>query len=327
MELNELSEKSNGGTELMGRRLYASIDPDLLSNFQIILSRVRYLDKDKIRVLWFHDLADDPENDHLLNEGWRKFHFFVFVSYWQMYSYIDKYKIPHSMCVVIRNGIEPFPKHTKPTEGPLNLVYFSTPHRGLNILVPVFEKLVEEGHDIHLHVYSSFELYGWAVRDIPFAKLFDRCKEHPKITYGGAISNEEMRAKLEDMHILAFPSTWPETSCLVLIEAMVAGLDCVHSDFGALPETSSGLTHMYRYDDDVTKHARNFYGALKSTIENYRDPPSVNARQMTSLIASEKYNWDYRAQEWNIVLEQLLKSNPPREIVESTNNWNYTVKI
>ena len=68
-EKNELNQNANGGTELMQNELYKRLDKDLLDNFQIICSRVRKV-KDKQRILWCHDLADDGDVAHLkLRDG------------------------------------------------------------------------------------------------------------------------------------------------------------------------------------------------------------------------------------------------------------------
>ena len=58
---NEINEKSNGGTEMMARQLDNSFTEAELAHLQIIPSRVRELDDDKIRLFWCHDLPNDPE--------------------------------------------------------------------------------------------------------------------------------------------------------------------------------------------------------------------------------------------------------------------------
>lgn len=308
---DEVSAKAMGGTELMGARLESSIDPDLLSNFQIIRSRVRDLDESKVRILWLHDLPDDPESHHLANGGWNKFHRLVFVSNWQMQAYVAKYDIPWSKCIVMHNAITPLEYHEKPKDK-ISLAYWSTPHRGLNILVPVFQKLAEKYDNIELNVYSSFNLYGWAQRDEPFKPLFEACEAHPKINYFGTLPNEQLRQELKKNHILAYPSTWVETSCLVLMEAMSAGMLCVHSNLGALYETAANWTSMYQFIEDPNEHAAHFYKHLEDAIE-YLNNDAIQSR-----VASQKgyadvfYNWDIRAQQWEALLKSLV--NEPREL-------------
>ena len=311
-EINdEISVNARGGTELMGERLLSSLPEELLSNFQIIRSRVRGLDETKIRVLWLHDLPGDPESEHLKNGGWKKFHRLVFVSNWQMQAYINAYKIPWSKCAVIQNAIMPIEPHEKPTDK-ISLAYWSTPHRGLNILVPVFQKLCEKYDNIELNVYSSFNLYGWPDADKDFEPLFDQCRNHPKINYHGSLPNEELREELKKNHILAYPSLWVETSCLVLQEAMSAGMLCVHSNLGALYETGANWTAMYQFHEDPNDHAAYFYMNLDSAIEH------LNEEGVQARIASQKgyadvfYNWAIRQTQWKMFLESLL--NEPREI-------------
>jgi glycosyltransferase involved in cell wall biosynthesis len=322
---DEVSAKARGGTELMGERLETSIDPELLSNFQIIRSRVRELDESKVRILWLHDLPDDPESHHLADGGWKKFHKLVFVSNWQMQKYIERYDIPWSHCVVMQNAIRPIEMHEKPKDK-ISLAYWSTPHRGLNILVPVFQKLAEKYDNIELNVYSSFKLYGWEDRDEPYQPLFQACIDHPKINYHGAISNDELREELKNNHILAFPSTWVETSCLVLMEAMSAGMLCVHSNLGALHETAANWTSMYQFIDDPNEHAAHFYKHLDDAIQ-YLGNEAIQSR-----IDSQKgyadvfYNWDIRAQQWAALLQSLI--NEPRELPKGdTRTFTYKVGI
>ena len=306
---NDTNKNAMGGTELLTLRLKESLDPELLKNFQIVSSRQRELDGSKIRIFWAHDLPHDPESNNAFhNGGWKNYHVLVFVSNWQMQAYINAYKIPWSMCLVIQNNIVPIEKHEKPT-GTLNLIYFSTPHRGLNILLPVFKRLVDEGADIHLNVYSSFKIYGWEDKNTQFESLFDECRSHPNITYHESVPHEEIREALKTNHILAYPSTWPETSCLVLMESMSAGLTCVHSNFAALPETAANWTDMYQFSEDLAVHANRFYVALKSAIENYAS--SDQQRDLTKSYADMFYNNERAVAQWTGLLNVLLESLPP----------------
>ena len=87
-ELDEMVKNSNGGTEQMYRGLTSRLDPELLDKFQIICSRVRWVDPDKKTILWLHDLPNDPESAHLKEQSSRdRFTKIVCVSNWQMQLY------------------------------------------------------------------------------------------------------------------------------------------------------------------------------------------------------------------------------------------------
>ena len=143
METNELSVNAKGGTELMLELLHNNIPKDLLDFFQIIPSRVRDVDDSKIKIYWLHDLPGDPESEHLRQGGWNRFDKLVFVSNWQMQAYQKHYGLPWHKCVVLHNAIEPIPAVEKPKDK-IKLIYHTTPHRGLNILVPVFDQETAE---------------------------------------------------------------------------------------------------------------------------------------------------------------------------------------
>ena len=325
---NATNQNAMGGTELLGTALHSRLDQELLKDFQIILSRPSHheLDESKIRICWLHDLPGDPESDFLSNKSNHdNFHMYVFVSNWQMQGYINHYGLPWSKCAVLENAIVPIEAHTKPDpKEQINLIYFSTPHRGLDILVTVFEELVKHVDNIHLDVYSSFELYGWAERDKPFEPLYDVIRNHENMTYHSSVSNEEIREALKKAHILAYPSTWLETSCLVLIEAMSAGLVPVHPNYGALYETAAGNTCMYQYNEVKNRHASVFFGVLKSIIESYRAEPDFTTAKCATgkSFADIQFAWDQRQVEWSTLLSGLLQKVTDRSLPDNTLTFN-----
>lgn len=298
-----MANAPRGGTELMADRIN-SLPPELLSKFQIIHSRVRELDSSKKKIYVLHDLAGDPEVAHLANDGWKRFDKLVFVSHWQQQMYNAYLGVPFGAGVVLQNAINPIEVHEKPTDK-IRLMYFSTPHRGLELLYPAFDHLYEKwGDKIELNVFSSFGLYGWEDRDKPYEKLFDTLKSHKGINYSKAVSNERIREELKRSHILAYPSIWQETSCLVLIEAMCAGLTCVHSSLAALPETAVGSTYMYDYTENKQDHLNRFYDVLDEAVENVDMGYGTSDAKVEFF--NEFYSWDYRRHQWETLLTSLL---------------------
>lgn len=316
---DNVSVNAMGGTEIMKYALQEVIDPKLLEDFQIFSSRVHEkLSDQHIRILWLHDLEGDPESEHLKNNGWEKFHKLVFVSNWQMRGYIERYNIPWSRCMVIQNSIVPFESPKEKPVDEIRLIYTPTPHRGLDILYTVFDALCKEYDNLKLDVYSSFKLYGWEERDKEYQKLFDALKAHPKINYFGSRPNSEVRESLQKAHIFAYPSVWMETSCLCLIEAMSAGLVCVHPNYGALPETSGNMTFMYQMQDNKNDHASVLYKQLQYVIEAYKNPEVKNG--LDHLLIKQKqyaddiYSRDKWQKKWNYFLQEMIDLNPPRSL-------------
>lgn len=316
MVVPEIASNARGGTEILYNELYHRMPVELLEKFQIVPSRPpKTLDQSKVRIYWAHDLPGDPAADTLKNNGWKQYHKLVFVSNHQMNGFQQYYGIAPSRCVVIPNAIVPIEPHEKPKDV-IRLAYWSTPHRGLNILIPVFKKLAEKYDNIELEVFSSFGIYGWAERDAEFEPLFAQAREHPRIHLHGSVDNAELREKLKECHILAYPSTWQETSCLVLMEAMSAGMMCVHSNLGALYETAANWTNMYQFHEDQNKHAESFYHVLEATILGLESPDTQHRLLIQKNYADAFYNWEGREVQWRALLESY--KNEPTSLSEGT---------
>lgn len=307
MERNEVDANSMGGTELMAAGLEQHVDPQLLSQFQIIRSRVRELDPTRKPILWLHDLPRDPESQHLRDAASRsRFKKIVMVSNWQMQQYKDYLGVPYSDCVVLKNAINPITGIDKSGDT-LRLIYHSTPHRGLQILVPVFERLCDFHSDIELDVFSSFKLYGWEHRDEEFESFIQRCKDHPKINYHGTQSNDVVRKAVARAHIFAYPSIWRETSCLCAMEAMSGGALIVAPNYAALPETTAGFAMMYQWDEDIQRHAVVFFDQLNSAIASWKQERAALAEHLVAQksYADHMYSWQRRAVEWTNFLKTI----------------------
>ena len=306
---NELDKNAMGGTEMMKYGLYDRLPDNLRDKYQIITSRVREMDG-RPAILWLHDLWNDPEAQHLKDPSSReRFEKLVFVSNFQAYGYHLGLGVPYSESMVLRNAIDPIQlEGNEKSDDVINLIYHTTPHRGLNVLLAAYDKLSEHYKDkLHLDVYSSFEAYGWPQRDEEFKELFDTCREHPHITYHGYKPNDVVREALKKAHIFAYPSIWLETSCIAAIEAMSAGACVVCPNYGALPETTGSFAHMYQFSEDLNEHANRFVKVLNDTIRSMNHDTMAVKLEMQKAWTDSFYCWDYRAAEWQIFLESLEK--------------------
>lgn len=299
-----LSRNAKGGTEQMRDRLLRVVNKDLLSKVVIHFSRVRpeNMVEGIPNVFYAHDLIGDPESQILANGGYKKFAKIVFVSYWQRDQYILAYGIPYSHCTVIENAIEKqFQQRTRSLDT-VNFIYHTTPHRGLQLLYPVFNALCKQYDNIHLDVFSSFEVYGWKERDKAYEGLFDLLKQHPKITYHGAKSNGEVLEALDKSHIFLYPCIWQETSCIAMIEAIRSDVLVIHPNLAALPETASECTIMYDYTEDKQEHMNRAYHAANKVLS---EPKFINDFTDKRIRFLPRNSIDEYGYKWNKLLGQI----------------------
>ena len=307
----EMQKKSNGGTEQTCRLIENNLPPDILEDFQIIPSRVRELFDDKIRVMFLHDLPDDPETNHLKDQASRdRFHKLVFCGNWQYNRYVETLGVPQTdKCITLDTPIIPI-EYKEKTKDEIRLIYTSTPQRGLALLVPVFVELAKKYPNIVLDVFSSFDIYGWSEADKPFMQLFETCITHPQINYHGTKPNEVVREYLQNAHIFAYPSIWWECNSRALIEAMSAGCMCVHPNLAGLADTSGGLTAMYQYDQDHNVHANKFFQILDNAVQIVHTENAQNYFRYVKSYADNRFGIEKIASQWQDLLISLKNQYP-----------------
>lgn len=328
IEFDNFSKKSKGGTEIIKYELQKRLPNSLLSKFQIVCDRIEKLEDNKIRLFWTHLTPKQSESmmnwmgientTPLANDGWKNFHKIICISYHQMEEYAKEYGIPYSHFHVMKYALNPIEVLDKPRDK-IILFHQSNPSRGLELLVPVFEELCKKHDNLELKIHSSWKIYGrddWQ-KEYENSSLYKKLEEHPQIKNIGYLSNEELKKSLASSHIFAYPCIWKETFCLSLLEAMSAGLLCVHSSLGCLPETASNWTMMYQFKENIEEHKEIFYHQLKKAID------LVQTKEIKDQLRKQKeyvdyfFNWDVRVEDWINLLESL-KNLPPKKISKST---------
>lgn len=314
--LTGLYPNSNGGTEFMYKNLMKRLPVEYHDKIQLICSRPNVL-LDKPRILWNHDHHTDFPPGYDDPEYRNKFDKHVFVSHIQQLLFYQRTGINYSESTVIRNAIQPIEDHQKPVDGTINLIYHTTPHRGLELLVPAFIEIVKCNPNLKLHldVYSSFNAYAWPARDIPYLSLFDICKNHPNITYHGYQSNEVIREALKKAHIFAYPNIWPETSCIAAIEALSAGCLVICPLHEGLIETVGDYGITYSPQNDLQKHVDNFANILNQVVTRFNEGSFFPLTNRAKRHINEYYSWDARIPEWIQLYESVLNGKKARNQV------------
>ncbi len=299
-------DDSFGGSENQLRFLLKYLPEESFKDINLILNNAHYdlIEKDRINVLWMHHFVNQKEAKNLGSKEFvDKLDWIVFNSNWNFEKFVYQFNIPESKSVVIKNAIETIDLKEKPKDK-INLVYHTTPWRGLVHLIKIFKKLNLK--NVELNVCSSTIIYGKKFDSVigkQYENLFDECKNTQNINYLGYMPNDEIIKLLKKMHIFTHPSIWPETSCIAAIESMAAGCEVVTTNLGALYETCSPFGTFVNFDRDFSNLEKRFSKVLKSSIENFWSPSNQKKLSIQREAINMLYSWSVRANEWKKFFE------------------------
>lgn len=293
-----------GGTEYMGRGWHQHI-ADSVPKFKDYLSIIIpgvvpppaiLYSTDKKIICWMHNTPQqfDPDKLRILQNPkfLERIKYFVVPSEEHKKLTLQEITIDPDLIKVIPNAIEPLRYDYNKFEHPkvVKLIHTSSPDRGLDVLLNAVS-LIQE--DFRLEIYNKFN-----PDTDPRLPKFDR-----RIKFYGFTPKDTVREAYENSHIHAYPSTYPETFCISQIEAMSAGLLCVTSDLGAIPEVSGGYTTMYPYVEDRMKHAEVFAEHLTKAIQTVKKQNWFPQEQIKYV--NSEFSWAKAKERWVELHESL----------------------
>lgn len=309
-----------GGTELMWLRVVPHLDLDGVNLFTSGPSEQRPPSLDVPNICWQHHDVYQPatfwmrDARQLAAVDW-----FVFVSEWQRQTFLQRYPLlRRERCVVIRNCVEPFPLVNRELVDKPTIIYTSTPWRGLRELLDAYEA-IGGAAVAYLKVYSGTSIYGSkfdAENRASMENLYRRMAGMPGVAHVEYADNATIREELLKAHIYAYPSKWPETSCLSLIEAMCAGLDCVLFDAvpSALRETANNPDW---FAQSYSQFQEMLLGAVTARTKGLAVTVS-DAADTQQAWARRHYNVDNVLCEWERVLDRVRNTGKERQVREAT---------
>jgi len=299
---------SFGGSESQFRLLLKYLPDESFKDINLILNSTNYdlLEKNRINILWMHHFVNQNEARNLKSKEFiNKLDCIVYNSNWNLEQHIKYFHIPKNKTVVIKNAIEKINFIEKPSDK-INLIYHTTPWRGLKLLLKVFKNLNLE--NVELNVCSSTIIYGKKFDSIvgkTYKELFDECKNTKNVNYFGYLKNQEIIEKLKKMHIFSYPSIWPETSCIAAIESMAAGCEVVTTNLGALNETCSPFGKIINFEKTPEELEIKYREALLDSIKNFWSTATQKKLKLQREKINDVYSWKVRSVEWKNFLDKI----------------------
>ena len=186
---------SFGGSENQFRLLLKHLPDESFKDINLILNNANYdlIEKDKINVLWMHHFVNQKEAQNLGSKDFvDKIDYIVFNSNWNFEKYVYQFKIPENKSIVIKNAIEKITLEEKPKDK-INLIYHTTPWRGLVHLLKIFKNLNLK--NVELNICSSTIIYGKKFDKVlgkEYENIFKECKNTKNVNYFGFKKNDEI---------------------------------------------------------------------------------------------------------------------------------------
>jgi len=291
-----------GGTELMGKRF----DKDILPKFpnfkehHWIMVPGTFPDNDirKSFIVWNHLHASSSDYRWMNDPSIKNI---LFVSNYQQQSFVSYYGIDQKKSFVINNYIPNIVPKEK--NGKIKIVFQSSLNRGLSVLLKAIKQI---DYDLEVHIFGDISGSDSEIFNRHLVKsINDYCEKDKRIVKHGRVSNEKLIEEISGMHMFVYPSIIEEVSCISLMEAMAAGLYCIHSNIGALPETSMGLTDSYVFVNDEEYHAKIIAEKIMIGIEKIKSGWSGDEQ---SKIANRVYSLENTLEKWKNFYDKVERS-------------------
>lgn len=241
--------------------------------------------------LWTgHDVDQEASKQFEHNKLKDLIDIYVFVSEWQKKRYLIEYKIDESKCMVLRNGIaKTFEKYLdySSKKKKNSMTYCSIPWRGLNLLPPIFSKIKKNFPDSTLRIFSGMNIY----QQHDNLQNYESFKNIHGVEFNQGISQTKLAEELYNIEYLTYPNTFPETSCITVLQAMSCGCLIVTSDLGALKETMGGLNFYVDNPDNINDYLDNFIITLEELM-NKTDEEKEKLRNKNREYIRNNYTYD-----------------------------------
>jgi len=262
---------------------FSIIAPGVSPNYEFILGQPKQI------ILWLHNSPKQFRKEHYdfikSPEFADKLKYIIALSESEKREIIEQTGISEEKIYLIPNGFTPLKYNPRKFDNPskIKLINTSSPDRGLDVLLNAVTKVDE---DFRLEIYNSFN------PDIEQVNI----PVDSRVKFYGKTPKATVLEAYENSHIHAYPSTYSETFCVSQAEAMSAGLLCVTSDIGALPEVSGGQTTIYPHIEDRLKHADIFAEELTKAIKKIKEGTWDPTSQVEYV--NNKYCWETIEQQW-----------------------------
>jgi hypothetical protein len=183
--------------------------------------------------IWAHDTCFLPYGCNMTSEQiitkWNNYiNGCICLTNWHKNDFIIKYPELKEKISIINNGLDKTYFKNKFTKIPYKFIYSSRPERGLEILIKLWEQIINQFPEAILVVCNYGELEN---------KYKEEIDKFPSIIYKGKLKPDLLYKEMETSEYWLYPTNWLETSCITALEMLMSEVICIYNPIGGLIDT------------------------------------------------------------------------------------------
>jgi glycosyltransferase involved in cell wall biosynthesis len=122
----------------------------------------------------------------------------------------------------------------------------------------------------------------------------------PGTEYSVPLAQTQLARAMANVDVLAYPSIFPETSCIAVMEAMASNTLVITTKIGALEETTAGFGFLLDLNADRYVLIRDYAALVVRVITQANSNREATLERLSSQrrYAIENYSWAARARQW-----------------------------
>jgi glycosyltransferase involved in cell wall biosynthesis len=213
--------------------------------------------------------------------------------------------VPKEKIKVIPNGLV-----ADQFDGPLvkrshSVGWFSSYDRGLDVLLAVWPEILKAVPDATIEC-----AYGWNAFDHMHRKNPERMKwkwqmirkfNQFHVKDHGRLSHVALAKLMQEIQVLAYPTSFPEIDCITVKKAQAAGIDVITSGYAALQES------VWSKDEPDIENIHDKPEAMQQfttrVIDALLKPMGTAARTRIAEETKRRYDWALIAKQWSEAMQ------------------------
>ena len=198
--------------------------------------------------------------------------------------FLKEYDADPKQIEVISLGVNlpDYEKEIKKVKG--KMIFCSVPYRGLNELLPLYQKIKKQVPWASLFITSDYTLWGADPGNEAFKEMW---QSQPDVHFLGKVPRQELVKHQLEAEVMAYPCNYDENFCISAAECISAGAIPVVFAHGAL-DTTIGK------DGFIAKDDFDFVSKVVKVLKGQSKINFVSARK--------RFDWKILANKWQTLL-------------------------